>query len=579
MDGFNQSFTAFCRKQAPEGVGVNVAAFSFDAQYRGNTPWHYSMAQGDCISQNMYYHTMQTALSRPPGLGLVDTSQVADRLFVMTEAGCGRPNPYHVEFPFRLAAFASWQDWDGVFFHYFQEPLWYWKTINPDEQYLLCALPYKFNTADVLVECDPALCSAAGLAGQIFRNLSLASAKNPVIYEAGARAIFGYDKWGGVGYARDAFTKGARLRYRPGAETMVTVDGKEPPQHEAVTEAVASGEQVLWDWPNTRLVADSPHAKIYVGRPEKQHRFADGIVLEGLTSEFVIFGMVSDDGLPLIESRRIKIWAGWNNLNTGYEIAPAMLRKQGFAHPGDKHKAVIEKGHPPILADVVPYTLRFPRRLDYRFEGYDFALRKCYEKAGRDTNVLEHDGRYLFMGVLHVLRHGEPVAQRAAPGAKPTVPPKAAGGAAPAGGAAQGGLYHPVAGLSWSDDLAVAKKKVTGWSATDVDASRGEATLVTRAKVLGATADVEIAFRRPGGAEGAAAATAEYAMRRVSVSFTQGPALTDVVAGYEKRFGKPASKTLATYAYQTSRIVWRPAGLTVTVTDHQGNMVIDLSRP
>jgi hypothetical protein len=576
VDGFNQSFTAYCRKQAPKGVGVNVAPFSFDAQYRGNTPWHYTMYRGDCISQNMYYHTMQTYLSRPPGLGLASASAAKDRLYVMTEAGCGRPNPYHVEFPFRLAAFASWQDWDGVFFHYFQEPLWYWKTINPDEQYLLCALPYKFNTADVMVECDPALCSAAGLAGQIFRSFALASAANPAIHRAAAKAIFGYDRWGGVGSGRDAFTRGSRTEYRPDLDVDVTVDGKPPAERPPIREAVASGKEVLWDWPNTRLIVDSPYAHCYVGRPPKGPvRFSDGIVLAGLKGEFVIFGMVSDDGKPLAASSRIKVWSGWNNLNTGYEIDPAMLKKRGFAHPGDKHNAVRKKGHPPIIPDVVPYTLHFPRKMDYRFEAYDFALRKCRQAAGKDTNEFRGGDPHAFMGVLHVTSHGaavetkgEPVeitpaaeARSAAHEVRPQRAPRAEAGEA----------YMPLPGLSWADTAHAAERKLyrAKWASRASGETRPDGTArmsLQGARVLFDTpADVQIAFER-------------NRMRRIAVSFAEPPALTDVIAAYTKRFGPPAAETLATHPHGTSKVVWRTARLAVTVTDHQGSMAIVFER-
>ena len=77
-----------------------------------------------------------------------------------------------------------------------------------------------------------------------------------------------------------------------------------------------------------------------------------------------------------------------------------------------------------------------------------------------------------------------------------------------------------------------------------------------------APADVEVAFR-------------DGRMTNVSVSFTQAPPLTEVIAAYEKRFGRPARKTLASKVYGTSTVRWavRRGGktMTVTLTEHQGS--------
>ena len=88
-------------------------------------------------------------------------------------------------------------------------------------------------------------------------------------------------------------------------------------------------------------------------------------------------------------------------------------------------------------------------------------------------------------------------------------------------------------------------------------------------EALDSPADIEIAF--VGGR-----------MSKIAVSFSQAPPLTDVIAEYEKRFGRPAVKRLATQAYGTSTIRWetpqRGQVLTTTVTDHQGSMRIVFER-
>jgi hypothetical protein len=410
----------------------------------------------------------------------------------------------------------------------------------------------------------------------MFFHHALKPAPNPVVYRAGARAIFGYDRFNGVDMSPRTFTDGAVVEFRPDLDEDVTVAGGPLPQAERVTGPVASGEQILWDWPNGRLIIDSPTAKAYVGKPAPC-TFSDGIELTGMAGDFIVFAMVSDDGKPLVgpnAAGSIQITAVWNNLNTGYEIDPAMLTRKGFVHPGERMNAVRKKGHAPIIADVVPYTLRFPMKLDYRFEGYDFALRKCLERTGTDTDEVRHDGRELFMGVLKVQRRGEAVPRSAqTPAVPPSLPePSTPAGPAPQGSAA-GSSYVPIPGLSWTDGYASAHRALSGSklkfetiSKLDDSQKPDKAIVLSRAVVLfGSPADIEIAFR-------------QNRMSRIAVSFLQAPPLTEVIAEYETRFGRPVVKQLASQVYGTSTVRWVVAGpkrtLSVSITDHQGTMGI-----
>ena len=54
--------------------------------------------------------------------------------------------------------------------------------------------------------------------------------------------------------------------------------------------------------------------------------------------------------------------------------------------------------------DRVTYTVTFPLQLDYRFEGYDFALRKRLDRVVSASAVLSHHGGDLYVGVLTI--HG-----------------------------------------------------------------------------------------------------------------------------------------------------------------------------
>jgi hypothetical protein len=67
-------------------------------------------------------------------------------------------------------------------------------------------------------------------------------------------------------------------------------------------------------------------------------------------------------------------------------------------------------------------------------------------------------------------------------------------------------------------------------------------------------------------------------MSSINAVFKQPPALSVVIAEYDKQFGTPSEKHIASSEDQISTIVWKkPYGeysLTVTVTETQGTLSI-----
>ncbi len=66
----------------------------------------------------MYYWDLKSTLDKPPSSYLIDSFTVENKPIVLYETNIGRPNPYRAEYPLKLAALASYQNWDGVFWHY-----------------------------------------------------------------------------------------------------------------------------------------------------------------------------------------------------------------------------------------------------------------------------------------------------------------------------------------------------------------------------------------------------------------------------------------------------------------------------
>jgi hypothetical protein len=415
-------------------------------------------------------------------------------------------------------------------------------------------------------QSDPVMCAMMAVAGRMFLNGSVAPAPNPAIYEAGTEAIFGYNFQYGVDIRSHAFTRGSRVRFYPEKPSGFTLDGQPPTPAGQPGGAVASGDSVLWDWPNGRLIIDAPSFKAYVGRSVGAYRFKDGTVLSGLTTPWVSWAMSSADGAPLATARKLLVTAVWDAKNTGFKMDTAA----DLSGPMNQAKAVINRGRLPVIQDAVPFTVQFPTKLAANFRAYDFALRETTHVPVTNSNLVRYDGAPLFMGVMEIDQRGEPVQTPASvlTMSRPSSPGTAAAPGAIAA-APLPGVWSPIRGLTWGttpeaaqEAIRAAKTRLTSITpGTDI-AGRKTILLAGSRFLWDAPADVLLAF----GARG---------LQRIEVTFTQPPSFAHAVADYEKQFGPPATMKLASQE-QESTVAWSikraEATLSITLSETQGIM-------
>ena len=203
--GLNKKVEDFARSFAPMNVGVAVIPFSYDTQYQASNAWLFDNTQnGEVANFGMYFWSLQNPLSKPPGMYVMDSSTVEGKITVIYETMDGRPDPYRAAYPYRLTALAGWQDWDAIFFHYWDGFTKKGYTFS-DEDYLAGSLSYispsHYWTA-VYYEKDPALLSSMAIAGQMFIRGAISPAPHPLTYVLGAKSIFDLDALGGADLAR-----------------------------------------------------------------------------------------------------------------------------------------------------------------------------------------------------------------------------------------------------------------------------------------------------------------------------------------------------------------------------------------
>jgi hypothetical protein len=571
----NKRLEAYARSFAPQGTGVAVVPFSYDTQYQPSTAWLFDNTQnGDTATFGMYFWDQQNPLVKPPGMYVMDSNTVDGKISVIYETMDGRPDPFRSAYPYRVAALASWQDWDVIFFHYWQGFMEKGR-VFPDEAYLTGELTYIAPThywSSVYYEKDPALLSPMAIAGQMFLSGAITPAAHPVIYTVGGQSLFNMAALSGVGVGRAAFTQGARIRFAPESGTGVTMEGAQQGAFDAPpTGAVAMGDQVLWDWPNGRLIIDTPTAKAYVGIPHGKYRFKDGIVVGGFDGKFVSFGMISADGKPLTgpnATQKIYITAADNAKSTGFHIKLAEGEPGPPGGPVALGKLIDNDGSSPTVVDSVPYQIWFPTDLGGHFTGYDLALRERLEKPVTNGEV-QHDGGELYVAVLSIDHAGTKTIdtpQSDAVEASSNVATADSGSSMPAAASVIPGaadVWNPLPGVKWSDGLqdVEAHLRSSGGHLDAATISGDRLHLANTDAVFHSAADADVIF-------------AGGQMTAINVSFTQPPAITAVVDSYDKQFGPATAKKLASSEADVSTAKWivkkNEVTLTVTLTETQG---------
>ncbi|HCE46584.1 MAG TPA: hypothetical protein DET40_23810 [Lentisphaeria bacterium] len=568
IDSRNQEYMKFCRSLAPKGVGVNVVPFSFDSQYRPSIPWLYTNWLGDTSTVSMYFWSTPSMLTNPPGLYVLDSHRLSDKLSVIYETQRGRPSPYRAEFPYMLSVFTSWQDFDVVVFH------GSWFGNSTDEQ-LLAGTAQPPTTSHlwtgVHLEHDQTMTSAIAMAGRIFLNGEVETAPNPAVYTVGSKGIFSFDTFNGIGgkeMSLNTFTRGTRIKLEPERDCGVLLDGKELLPGEPVKEAVKTGNFTTWDWQNGRLIIDSPTVKVYTGKTVPSYSFKDGITISGFNTPFISFALISADGKPLL---------GTDACRKAYVSAVLDCKNTGFAYdystpggPVEQAKAVRNPGIAPIVVDKVSYTLSFPVEINGRFTGYDFALRQTEENTITGQNTIRKPEQTLWMGLLEFSGRGKnmDVAVDPSPGVN-TIAAKGEIKETETTDLKLAGIFNPLPALSWGDnynrahrslrDGTIVRTSITPQELSDKPSktiSLKEASLL-----LGMPSDIDVIF-------------SEDKMSQIAVTFTQAPSFADLVAKCKEAFGKPVREKIVDVASEQSEVQWSvkktEGTLLITATEVQG---------
>jgi hypothetical protein len=567
---YNQTFRSYCRSLFPAGVGVNVVPFSFDTMFRPNLPWAYTDCLGDVFSYGMYYWDLKSSLDKPPASYLIDSFTVEKKPTVLYETNIGRPDPFRAEYPIKLAALASYQDWDGVFWHY-------WSAVSGEgnlpylTEILTPPMPTFYWTA-VQHQTDPVMCTSMALAGRLFLGGYLPPAIAPRLFPIGAKSLFSYSAFRGINVAPSTFRQGSEIQFNP--EDTSTAPDNLIPVSARLKNAIASGKYITWDWPNGRLIIDAPNIKAYVGKTDGMFRFSDGITLGDVSTPWVAFVLESSDGKPLIGSQsptRMLMGAVADAKNSGFSFNYNVV-----GGPVDQAKAVHDLGHLPVLVDRVEYTVWFPRQFSGTLKAYDFALREARSTSIVKSNEVVQKGATPFVDSLDIQSWGEegelPVADATKIDTDHSTSTSPAESVATSTGLKKSDLIHPIPGMDWSMDYPSARHYVensplpfTTFSDYDASSNPDKTLTVTDLQLSSFwnnAVDARVSFHYD-------------QMTEVEIDLKEPPPVEDVITQFSALIGDPTEKKIDAQ-YGTTRIFWKSRHQTpaIIVTESQGVMKI-----
>lgn len=562
---FNKKFERHCRSLAPEGVGVNVIPFVYDTLFRLNNAWLYVNSLADANSFGMYFWKLTSSLTVPPSLYVIDSTTIDGKPNLIYEINTSRPNPYRSEDPFRIVAFGSFQDWDGIFWHYWNELESPGKNFIPDEQYLISPLPYMTeNWADggIVHASDPVMCSSLSMAGHIFRNFLISPAERPTIYRIGKEGIFNYEYFRGLSTRDESFKNGAKIKFDLNQKEAVVIEKGE-----------RGKDEIIYDWEKGRMVIDNKKLKAYIGFWKGGiYKFSDNFAIFNISLPFISFAMASRDGRDIKEADEIFITSLFDAQNTDFEIDMSIAREGGgFVAPVEQARAIKNRGKAPIIMDKVSLNIFFPFSIYGIIEFYDFALRRFYKEDIKGENIIRiKPPKNYYMIKIVIEKRGK--IKEGLPDIKEGEEEIKFEKISDIGERKlYKDLWFPVEGLNWEKNYAFVHQflrdstlNFTSISPFDGSKKIEKKIILTDLKIFDCITDMEIYFKN------------EF-IERVSFTFKEVPSFDFVIEKLKKFIGNPYEYKKKEVAFEENHAIWRIKNLKVELKEFQGFISLNLS--
>jgi hypothetical protein len=428
----NLKFLKFVRTFASDPKnGIAVSPINMDTFHVPNLPNFACELKGSCLATGIYPSQQQfmpggsnwakhpefpwdPLVYRSFRLPIFDFARPAGKPIVVYETNYNSFALYDAEYPWIISAYASWQNYNGIFWYNFNIP-------DPDK-YL--TNPYgkiTWTYKGTQIWGDEIFCSALKAAGEAYKSNYLPQAQNPVIISYGKDAVtdpawlrFQYnakiangqkpekDKLKGLTIKEaenlyeiirhTAFEQGHRISVSEEAGVDVSIKGKLSSPHKKAfrVEGEEWGEKFTssfgvsarpskgleWRWKEGVLYIDTPCAKAFVGFPHQAKiSWSDGFSVNGFKGKFITIGLVSRDGKPLNKSGHFIMSAVCHSYNEGMRQVSSQMGKDGAGLDDVKvSKPTVVNGDGPLIVHRPDFTLRLPKMKTRKAFIKDFSM-------------------------------------------------------------------------------------------------------------------------------------------------------------------------------------------------------------
>lgn len=319
-------------------------------------------------------------LLKPPGIAQgvpwLEHNRVEGKPYIVYETQIQQPAKYRADYPLRLLALASIQDWDWVSWHYF----------SPHDKVGIVERPFD-RPLDVTWGSHPqgyhftydevqnAMMRAAGF---LFRDLAFKPAPNPTRFIYGSKSL--YDpasmdyagSYGETGFdmLQTTYQYGVRIEIDPTREDDEVIGPVVKFDDRNTHNPYDPTEEILFDWKKGILKMDAPDGVVFTGLMANYGdsvKFENDVTLtdvkinnpEGIydpvteDEQYISFALYSKDGLPLSKTKKASLSLVSTSFNSGFRFGTREPKHHGIPQG-------TQAGGLPVLVARVGATVKAP---------------------------------------------------------------------------------------------------------------------------------------------------------------------------------------------------------------------------
>lgn len=322
-------------------------------------------------------------LLKPPGIAQgvpwLEHNKVEGKPFLVYETQIQQPAKYRADFPLRLVALASIQDWDWVSWHYFGSGAEDDLAQNDRRWDRKMDITTGEHPQGYHFTYDEVQNSMMRAAGHIFRGRLVDPAPNPTTFIYGRKSLYDPDSmdyagsYGTAGFdmLQTVYQYGARIRIDPTREDDDVIGPVVKFADRHTHNPYNPTDQITFDWKKGYLKLDAPGAVAWTGLMAKVGdtiTFDHDVTLNDVTIEnpkgmfspvtedekYIAFALYAQDAKPLAQSERVSLSLVSTSFNTGFKLG------SGEAPNAYKPPAGTQGGNMPVLVARVGGTVTAP---------------------------------------------------------------------------------------------------------------------------------------------------------------------------------------------------------------------------